>query len=113
MYQSPRSTARLLSSQGTTAKQYTGPNTQLTPAQALNHRLSRGKRSVTPESAHPGALTPFNISVALSRCRGRDTIRLLRDFDDKLLTSHPSEYLRTEDERLQRHGKVVERFTRI
>lgn len=29
-----------------------------------------------------GQLTPFNAYVALSRSRGRDTIRLLRDFDE-------------------------------
>ncbi|KIK81359.1 hypothetical protein PAXRUDRAFT_156284, partial [Paxillus rubicundulus Ve08.2h10] len=49
-----------------------------------------------------GQLTPFNIYVALSRSCGRDTIRLLRDFDERLLTSHPSEYLRVEDARLAR-----------
>lgn len=45
-------------------------------------------------------LMPFNIYVALSHCRGREGLCLLCDFDDKLLTSHPSEYLRTEGERL-------------
>ena len=48
-----------------------------------------------------GSLTPFNIYVALSRGMGRDNIRLLRDFDEKLLQQHPSEYLRLEDERLK------------
>ena len=47
-----------------------------------------------------GTLTPFNIYVVLSRARGRNQIGLLRDFDDKLLTKHPSEYLCLEDERL-------------
>ena len=49
-----------------------------------------------------GRLTPFNIYVALSRGTGRDNIRLLRDFDETLLRQHPSEYLRLEDERLER-----------
>jgi ATP-dependent exoDNAse (exonuclease V) alpha subunit len=31
-----------------------------------------------------GSLSPFSIYVALSRSRGRDTIRLLRDFDPNL-----------------------------
>ncbi|KAF8433224.1 hypothetical protein L210DRAFT_880780, partial [Boletus edulis BED1] len=53
----------------------------------------------TPPS---GELTPFNAYVALSRSRGRDTIRLLRPFDERLFTSHPNEHLRTEDERLNR-----------
>ncbi|OAX33138.1 hypothetical protein K503DRAFT_775939, partial [Rhizopogon vinicolor AM-OR11-026] len=47
-----------------------------------------------------GRLTPFNVYVALSRSRGQDNIRLLRDFDEKLLMTHPCEYLRIEDERL-------------
>jgi len=47
-----------------------------------------------------GKLTPFNAYVALSRSRGRNSIRLLRDFDERLFTHHPSEYLRLEDERL-------------
>ena len=48
-----------------------------------------------------GSLTPFNIYVALSRGTGQDNIRLLRDFDARLLQQHPSEYLRLEDERLK------------
>jgi hypothetical protein len=46
-----------------------------------------------------GQLTVFNVYVALSRGRSRDSIRLLRDFEDKIFTSHPSEYLRREDAR--------------
>lgn len=46
------------------------------------------------------ALDPFHAYVSLSRSRGRETIRLLRDFDHKLLTHHPSEDLQKEDERL-------------
>lgn len=42
----------------------------------------------------------FAAYVALSRSRGRETIRLLRDFDDKIFTKHPSQHLRAEDERL-------------
>jgi hypothetical protein len=40
--------------------------------------------------------------VALSRSRGRKTIRLLRDFDEKLFTVHPNEHLRREDARLEK-----------
>lgn len=43
----------------------------------------------------------FAAYVALSRSRGRETIRLLRDFDNKIFTQHPSEELRIEDERLK------------
>ena len=49
-----------------------------------------------------GSLTPFNIYVALSRGTRAKNIRLLRDFDEKLLQRHPSEYLRLEDERLEK-----------
>jgi len=43
----------------------------------------------------------FSVYVALSRSRGRDTIRLLRDFDVNLFQNHPSEALRTEMKRLE------------
>jgi len=42
------------------------------------------------------ALSPFNAYVALSRSKGRDAIRVLRDFEDNLFTRHPSEDLREE-----------------
>jgi hypothetical protein len=45
-------------------------------------------------------LSPFNAYVALSRSRGRETIRILRDFDDNLFIRHPSEDLRIKDERI-------------
>ena len=46
-----------------------------------------------------GQLTPFNAYIALSRSRSRHGIRLLRDFDKRLFTRHPSEHLRREDAR--------------
>lgn len=49
-----------------------------------------------------GSLSPFSIYVALSRSRGRDTIRLLRDFDPNLFQNHPSEALRQDMKRLER-----------
>lgn len=60
-------------------------------------------RSVFVDIRHtprPNNLDPFGVYVALSRSRGRETIRLLGDFDDKLFTAHPSEDLRKEDIRL-------------
>ena len=54
-----------------------------------------------------GCLTPFNIYVALSRGTGRDNIRLIRDFDHTFLQQHPSEYLRLEDESLQRLNELT------
>ncbi|KAH9033656.1 hypothetical protein EDB84DRAFT_1270089, partial [Lactarius hengduanensis] len=47
-----------------------------------------------------GALTGFNAYVALSRSRGRNTIKLLRNFDPNLFTVHPNQQLRLEDNRL-------------
>ncbi|KIN93239.1 hypothetical protein M404DRAFT_171564 [Pisolithus tinctorius Marx 270] len=49
-----------------------------------------------------GQLTPFNTYITLSRSQGRDMIQLLRDFDVRLFTQHPSEYLWNEDERLDK-----------
>lgn len=52
-----------------------------------------------------GTLTLFNLYVAFSRCCGRDSIRLLRDFDDEmLLSSHDIELL-NEDARLESLNK--------
>ena len=58
-----------------------------------------------------GALNGFNAYVALSRSRGRNTIRLLREIDSKLFTEHPSEILREEDVRLTRlERQTLERY---
>jgi hypothetical protein len=48
-----------------------------------------------------GMLSPFGVYVALSRSRGRETIRLLRDFDPELFMHHPSEDLRLDMARLE------------
>ncbi|TFY67448.1 hypothetical protein EVJ58_g1608 [Rhodofomes roseus] len=47
-------------------------------------------------------LTLFNIYVALSRSAGRETIRLLRDFDERLLFKPIDVALQVEDERLDK-----------
>jgi ATP-dependent exoDNAse (exonuclease V) alpha subunit len=47
-----------------------------------------------------GRLSPFNTYVACSRARGRSGICFIRDVDWRQFSSHPSEYLRKEDERL-------------
>ena len=52
-------------------------------------------RRISTRVANGASLTLFNIYIALLRCHG-----ICRYVDDKLLTSHPSEYLRAEDERL-------------
>ncbi|KAI0049248.1 hypothetical protein FA95DRAFT_1489493 [Auriscalpium vulgare] len=46
-------------------------------------------------------LSLFNIYVALSRSSGRDTIRLLRDFNEQLFFQAQDQYLTLEDERLR------------
>lgn len=56
-----------------------------------------------------GRLTPFNAYVALSRSAGRETIRLLRDFEDSLFTTIPSQSLADEDDRLKRLDEDTKR----
>ena len=87
----------------------------LTPAYAFTDFKSQGQtiEHVIVDLAKPpsGSLTAFNAYVALSRSRGRSTIRLLRPFNEKLFTMHPSEELRKEDEQLALLGqKTVQRF---
>jgi len=47
-----------------------------------------------------GKLSLFNLYVALSRSSGRETIRLLREFDDKIFLEAHEPELVLEDERL-------------
>lgn len=88
----------------TAGQSMTVTRTQLpiTPAYAFTDYRSQGQTicPILVDIGKPpsGNLTPFNIYVALSRAKGRDSIRLLRDFDEKLLQQHPNEYLRIEDE---------------
>ena len=53
---------------------------------------------ITPPPS--GTLTLFNLYVALSRSSGRDTIRLLQDFDDNMFKKAHDRELLDEDERL-------------
>jgi ATP-dependent exoDNAse (exonuclease V) alpha subunit len=46
-------------------------------------------------------LSHFNLYVALSRSSGRNTIRILRDFDEKLFAQSLDPDLLTDDERLE------------
>ncbi|KAJ7599490.1 hypothetical protein C8J56DRAFT_771037 [Mycena floridula] len=77
----------------------------LTAAYAFTFEKSQGQtleRVMVDLSKTPGGeLTPFHIYVTLSRSRGRETIRILRDFNTTLFTTHPSEHLRIEDARLE------------
>jgi hypothetical protein len=58
-------------------------------------------------------LSMFNIYVALSRSRGRDTIRLLRDFDQELLLKREDLDLRDDDLLTSRADIQTERNWRL
>ena len=77
----------------------------LTPAYAFTDHKAQGQTleyvivDIGPVPEKFG-ISPLGVYVALSRGRGREQIRLLRDFNDDLFTKHPSEDLRMEDARL-------------
>ncbi|OCH87119.1 hypothetical protein OBBRIDRAFT_736742 [Obba rivulosa] len=54
-----------------------------------------------------GGLSLFNLYVALSRSSGHSTIRLLRDFDDKLFMAAHSTALMQEDDRLEELNRTT------
>ena len=61
----------------------------------------------TPPS---GGLSLFNLYVALSRSSGRDTIRLLRDFDEEVFMKKHDLTLIREDERLEAMNMETRRW---
>jgi len=81
----------------------------LTPGYAFTDYKSQGQtiEYVLIDISQPpsGSLSPFNAYVALSRSRGRETIRILRSFDEQLFVHHPLEDLRKEMLRLERLDK--------
>ncbi|KAF4616631.1 hypothetical protein D9613_008796 [Agrocybe pediades] len=86
--------------QGTTFK-ITRRKYAITPGYAFTDYKSQGQtiEHIIIDIAKPpsGSLSPFGTYVALSRSRGRNNIRLLRDFDEN---NHPSEDLRKDMERI-------------
>jgi ATP-dependent exoDNAse (exonuclease V) alpha subunit len=54
-----------------------------------------------------GALGLFNLYVALSRSSGRESIRLLRDFDDELFKKSHDPALLAEDDRLDKMDRIT------
>lgn len=76
----------------------------MTAAYAFTDYRSQGQTLpyVIIDIASPptGSLSLFNLYVALSRSSGRSSIRLLRDFDDKLFMASHDPALVDEDERL-------------
>ena len=105
-----------LITQGSQSKTVVHKQLLLTTAYAFTDYRSQGHwqtiQNAIIDIASPltGTLMSFNIYVALSQSRGREGIRLLRDFDEKLLTRHPSEFLRAEDERLARMNEETENW---
>jgi len=86
----------------------------LTPAYTFTDYRSQGQTInyaiidiATPPSGK--GLTAFNVYVSLTRCQQRDNIRILRPFDTRLMTTHPCEYLRLEEERLEYLEEETER----
>jgi PIF1-like helicase len=78
----------------------------LTPAYAFTDHKSQGQ-TLGCVLIDIGYLSRFPVNafaayVALSRSRGRHTIRLLREFDERLFTTHPSRDLMEEDKRLHK-----------
>jgi hypothetical protein len=77
----------------------------MTAAYAFTDYRSQGQTLpyVIIDIASPptGTLSLFNLYVALSRSSGRASIRLLRDFDDKLFMASHDPALVDEDERLE------------
>ena len=77
----------------------------LTGAYAFTDYRSQGQTIiyVIVDIASPptGGLNLFNLYIALSRSSGRETIRLLRDFDDKLFAKEHDKALIREDARLE------------
>ncbi|KAF8809590.1 hypothetical protein BYT27DRAFT_7254326 [Phlegmacium glaucopus] len=75
------------------------------PGYAFTDYKSQGQTMeyIIVDIANPpsGNLSPFSMYIALSRSRGRKTIRILRDFDPALFMLHPSEDLQWEMARLE------------
>lgn len=88
----------------------------ITPAYAFTDYRAQGQTipRVLVDIATPprGTMSLPNLYVALSRSAGRDTIRILRDFDDRwFLQGHDPELLR-EDERLEELDVVTKEWWR-
>ena len=89
----------------------------ITPGYGFTDYKSQGQtiENVVIDIGKPpsGKLSPFGTCVSLSRSRGRDTIRLLQDFDEELFQHHPSEDLRKDMIKLKElNEKTKEEYTR-
>ena len=83
----------------------------MTPAYAFTNYQSQGQTLpyVIMDIATPpmGGLDLFNLYVVLSRSSGRETIQLLRDFDDDLFKKSHDPTLLAEDDRLEQRDKIT------
>jgi hypothetical protein len=83
----------------------------IVPAYAFTDYKSQGQTMeyILVDISKPpsGSLSPFSVYVALSRSRGRKTIRILRDFDPALFMHHPSEDLRIDMQRIEGIDKLT------
>ena len=88
----------------------------ITAAYAFTDYRSQGQRIpyVLVDIASPpsGTLDLFNLYVALSRSSGRETIRLLRDFDEDLFKQSHDTALMDEHDRLEELNEITERWWR-
>jgi hypothetical protein len=86
----------------------------LTAAYSFTDYRSQGQTLlfviVNIASPPTGTLTLFNLYVALSRSSGRNSIRLLRDFDDNLFKVGHDPALMMEDERLERLNEITRKW---
>ncbi len=86
----------------------------ITPAYAFTDYRAQGQTLpyvlVDIVSPPTGGLNLFNVYVALSRSSGRESIRLLRDFDDQVFMQAHDAELTLEDERLEEFDVVTKRW---
>jgi hypothetical protein len=73
-------------------------------------KISRSQYVIVDIGKPPtGSLSPFSVYVALSRSRGWDNIRLLKDFGANLFQHHPSEALRSDMTRIKKLNDKTKR----
>jgi hypothetical protein len=99
----------------TYAKTITQKQYPITLGYAFTDYRSQGQtieKVIVDIATPPGGRTLqlFNVYVALSRSAGQETIRLLRDFDDKLFQQKLPEDLLREDERMEKMDRETEKW---
>jgi ATP-dependent exoDNAse (exonuclease V) alpha subunit len=86
----------------------------ITAAYGFTDYRSQGQtlRYIIVDIARPpsGGLDLFNLYVALSRSSGRETIRLLRDFDDNMFLKTHDAALLSEDDRMDRLDRITKEW---